>query len=201
MSILPGSGGLFQPIRPPASVEEPDSLTDMPKARQRLFDQTLKAAQGLEPLVTAKHTLKLTDVKYTGPDNFTLADQKNAILTGGTLGRALRGTFQLLDNATGQVVDKKQITLASVPYRTDRGTFIHNGTEYAVRNQMRLLPGVFTRIRGNGEIEAHTNVMPGKGLSHRYFFDPDKGIFYIRVAQSKTPLVSLLSAMGKAARG
>jgi DNA-directed RNA polymerase subunit beta len=196
MSILSGSGSLLQPMRPAAHEDEPDSLTDMSKARQRLFDHTLTAAQGLEPLANSKHTLKLTDVHYSGPDEYSLKDQKKAILTGDTLGRTLKGTFQLLDNVTGQLVDQKRVTLANVPYRTDRGTFIHNGTEYAVRNQMRLLPGVFTRIRGNGEIEAHTNVMPGKGLSHRYFLDPDKGVFYIRVAQSKTPLVSLLTAMG-----
>lgn len=198
MSILPSLGGLFQPAKP-ASIglpDEPDALTDMPKARKRLFDQTLKAAQSLEPLANARHTLKLVDVKYAGPENFSLKDQKYAVMTGGTLGRPLKGTFQLSDNATGQVLDQKRMTLASVPYRTDRGTFIHNGTEYAVRNQMRLLPGVFSRVKGNGELESHVNVLPGKGLSHRYFLDPDKGVFYIRVAQSKTPLVSLLDSMG-----
>ena len=79
---------------------------------------------------------------------------------------------------------------------TDRGTFVNNGTEYAMVNQMRLRPGVYTRIKDNGEIESHANLIPGRGVSHRYFLDPEKGQFHIRIGQSKIPIMPLLKSLG-----
>jgi DNA-directed RNA polymerase beta subunit len=61
---------------------------------------------------------------------------------------------------------------------------------------MRLRPGIFTRIKANNEVEAHANVMPGKGVSHRYFFEPETSVFRINVGQSKVPLLPILKAMG-----
>jgi DNA-directed RNA polymerase beta subunit len=40
------------------------------------------------------------------------------------------------------------------------------------------------------------NVMPGKGVSHRYFFEPETSIFKINVGQSKVALLPVLKAMG-----
>lgn len=166
------------------------------KTRQRIYDQTLQAAKSIPPLANQRHTLKLSDVDYTDPGEFSLADQKSAVLNGGTLGRKLRGTWQLLDNATGQVLDQRKQTLATVPYYTDRGTVIHKGNEWILSNQLRLRPGVFTRVQENGEVEAHVNLLPGTGPSHRYYLDPEKGAFYMKLGQAKIPVLPLMRAMG-----
>ena len=84
----------------------------------------------------------------------------------------------------------------TVPHLTQRGTFINKGTEYTLKNQQRLLPGVYTRIRDNGEIESHANIMPGKGVSHRYYLDPEKGVFKIKLGQGTVGLMPLMKAMG-----
>lgn len=179
---------------PPA----PDMRTmdDTTGVRQRIHDNVLAAAQGIEPIGNNRYTLGLANVAYAGPDKFSVKDQKRAILTGQTLERRLRGDWQLTDNATGGLVDTKSTTLAKVPFYTQRGTFILGGNEYTLANQMRLRSGVFARRKSNGELESHVNVMPGKGRAHRLYLDPKNGVFRIQMGQAKLPLMPLLKAMG-----
>lgn len=205
MGILDGpfQSPALEPPKPPAMPEMP-SLTapkrrgfgDAPATRKRVFDNVLNAAKTMPPAKNALYTLKLDDVDYVDPDEVSLSDQKNAILSGNTVARRMKGTWSLIDNTSGETLDKKTSTIARVPYFTDRGTFIHNGNEYTLANQMRLRAGIFTRQKDNGEIEAHVNVLPGKGFSHRYYLDPTKGTFHMRIGQAKLPLMPLLRAMG-----
>jgi DNA-directed RNA polymerase subunit beta len=169
---------------------------DSLRTRQTIYGGVLKAAQGLEPMANQRHTLTLRDVSYIDPEDISYRKQKEAILSGATLGRRISGTWDLTDNATGELLDTRKATVAKVPYLTNRGTFINNGNEYTLSNQMRLRSGIFTRIKDNGEIEAHANILPGKGVSHRYFLEPEKGIFYIRIGQAKIPLMPLVKALG-----
>ena len=191
---------IIQSQRPPQPIPEPDDdwrdIADPVRTRQSIYGKVLKAAQTLQPMQNQRHTLQLSDVKYVDPDYYDLRQQKQAILGNKTLGRRLQGTWNLTDNATGKTLDKQTSTIARVPFMTDRGTFIHNGLEYTVSNQLRMRPGVFTRVKENGEIEAHANIMPGEGVGHRYFLDPAKGVFYIRIQQAKIPLMPLMRALG-----
>lgn len=202
MSVLDTNPSLLkpktpQPTQPLAKPEEDRrEFGEAVKARKNIYDSVLASAQGLQPLTNQRHTLKLRDVDYIDEGNFDIQKQKEAILTGKTLGRRLGGTMDLYDNATGQLVESRKMTLARVPFMTERGTFIHNGNEYTLSNQMRLRPGIFTRVKDNGEIEAHANILPGKGSSHRYFLDPAKGVFYVRFGQAKIPLMPLLRSLG-----
>ncbi len=172
------------------------ALDDAPGTRGLIYGNVLTAANTIEPMTNQRHTLKLSNVAYNDPEEYSIADQKHAILAGKTLTRRLRGTWQLIDNATGNVMDEKTQTVARVPFLTNRGTFIHRGNEYVLINQMRLKPGIFTRRKDNGEIEAHVNVMPGKGVGHRQYLDPAKGVFYMKMGQARLPLLPLLRAMG-----
>ena len=169
---------------------------DTAKTRTNIYTNVLQAARELEPISNQRHTLRLSGVDYQDPDSVSKRDQKAAILNGLTRGRRLRGTWELVDNETGDVLDSKKSVLMTVPHMTERGTFINKGTEYTLKNQQRLLPGVYTRIKDNGEIESHANVLPGKGVSHRYFLDPEKGVFKIRLGQGTVGLMPLLKAMG-----
>lgn len=188
---------LSPPVQPRADVSPGRrAFGDATAIRKRIYDNVLKAAQTFEPVQNQRHTLALGDVQYVGPEDYSRADQKRAILTRGSLGRQLRGTWTLTDNETGEVVARKKSRLGQVPYLTDRGTFVSRGNEYTMAHQMRLRPGVFTRIKDNGELEAHVNVLPGKGLSHRVFLDPKTGVFKIKIAQANIPLLTVLKAMG-----
>lgn len=177
---------------PPKTRQFGDSVA----LRQSIFDRALESAKSIEPLKNELYTLQLSDVGYSGPEQFRKADHKRAVLTRGTLARKLQGTWNLVDNKTGQTVARRNMTLANVPYLTDSGTFVNRGVEYTLAHQMRLRAGVYAREKENGELEAHVNTMPGKGRSHRYQLDPQTGVFKINIGQASIPLVPLLKVLG-----
>ena len=176
----------------PAGTRE---MGDIAATRQRIFDNVLTASQNFKPVSNPKYTMALADAAYEGPETFSKAEEKRAILEGRSLGRRLRGTWQMRTNDPEQrVVDQKRVTLGSVPYMTPRGTFIVGGNEYSLSHQMRLRPGIFTRIKESGELESHVNV--AKGFGHRYFLDPESGVFRIQLGQARMPLLPVLKALG-----
>lgn len=177
--------------------QPPGRPVDDPKAvRGSIFDNALTAVKKLPPVSSQTHTLRFVNPGYEDPDTVSLAQQKQALLERKSLGRRLRADAQLVDNATGSVLDQRRVTLAKIPYYTDNGTMIDNGTRYSISSQLRLKPGIYTREKDNGELEAHVNVLPGQGVPHRLFLDPASGIFRIRVGQAQIPIVPLLQAMG-----
>lgn len=166
LSLLGNTPPLARPMQPlPPATQLPSfhEFHDTKKVRSIIYDKVLQAAQQLQPMANDRHTLSLTGVNYRDGETASKKEQKDAILNGRSQGRRLEGTWELMDNATQQIIASKKSVLATVPHLTDRGTFINNGTEYILRNQQRLLPGVYTRTRNNGEIESHVNVTPGKG--------------------------------------
>jgi DNA-directed RNA polymerase subunit beta len=175
----------------------PGRAVDDPAAvRGAIFDRALATVGSMPPVASKLHTLQLSEPAYEGPEDFSLTRQKQALMSRQSVGRRLRATATLTDNATGQELARRRITLAQIPYYTDRGTVIDNGTEYTIAHQLRLKPGIYTREKDNGEIEAHTNILPGQGVPHRIFLEPKSGIFRIKVGQAQIPLVPLLQAMG-----
>ena len=183
-------------ILPAPAEPQPRAFGDVGAIRTNIFDRALQSASTIEPVKNDLHTLSLSGVRYTGADRYTKADQKKAILTGNSLHRRLVGTWTLADNVTGQPISTRQATLANVPYLTDSGTFVNRGVEYTLAHQMRLKAGVYTREKDNGELEAHVNVLPGKGRMHRYFLDPKTGVFKVQLGQANIPLLPLLKAFG-----
>lgn len=168
---------------------------DIDATRTAVYQNALKAAQEYQPVSNQRYILELADPAYEGPERYSKAEEKRAILEGRSLGRRLRGTWRLRTNDDArQVVDEKRSTLAQIPYMTPRGTFILNGNEYSLSHQMRLRPGIFTRIKESGELESHVNV--ARGYGHRYFLDPETGIFRIQFGQARMPLMPVIKALG-----
>lgn len=189
-----------QPLAPrpqdPPPTPEMREFGDPYALRSRIFDGVLDAASKVQPLSDARHTLRLSNVRYGDPDHVSRAEHKKATLTGDTVGRRLKGTWELADNATGAVVDRRDQVVAHVPYLTSLGTFVHRGSHYTLNHQQRLKAGVYARRTTTGELESHVNVLPGKGATHRYLFDPAKNVFKVRFGQSEVPLAPALQAMG-----
>lgn len=164
--------------------------------RKLLYDNVLKAANTIEPISNDRYTLKLSNVAYKDPETHSAKARKKALLTGQSLGRRLYGTWTMIDNATQQPVASRSMVIANVPWVSDDGTMINRGTEYGMAHQMRLRAGAFTRRKNNGELEAHINMLPGKGMSHKIFLDPKTGIFKLNLRQAEIPLAPLLKALG-----
>ena len=173
------------------ATDDPDAL------RNSVYDSVLQAASTMDPVVSPTHTLAVRDVHYAKDDpKYTKADQKRAILERTSLTRRLRGTWDLIDNATGQTVDTKTSTLANVPAILHDGTFLNKGTRYAMGFQQRLRPGMYVRTKKDGALETHVNTRVGTGSSHRYVLTPETGKFHLNVGHAKIPLVPLLETLG-----
>lgn len=192
-ATTPAAPPAITPAAPPVDMRE---LTDMRRARQLMFDNLLNAAKTMTPVSNKRHTLRLANPRYADDKEYMDRDRKQAILAGQTISRRLLGTWELVDNATGDVLDRRDMTVAKVPYLFDDGTFVFNGNEYPISYQSRLAPGIYHRRREDGELEAHVNVA-GRGAGHRYLLDPAKGgVFYLSIGQAKIPLLTLAKSLG-----
>ncbi len=179
--------------KPQTSVRK---LGDTTSIRNKIFDNTLNSFSKIEPVSNSLgHQLSIHDLHYAGPDSFSIEDQKNAIMTGKSLNKRLRGTVRLSDTANNQLLDEKEVTLAKVPYMTQRGTFILNGNENVLAHQFRLRPGVYTRIKASGELESHVNVA-GRGRQFHILLNPAKGTFNAKLGQGSVPLMQMMRALG-----
>lgn len=171
-------------------------LGDHASLRNRIYDGVREELQSSFPQTYGGVRLELGDVDYADPGEFSLADQKQALLGDKYLARRLRGTVRLYDDASNNLLDEKQISLMRVPHLTDRGTFIHGGNEYTSMMQARLLPGVYTRKQENGELETHFNVRAGSGTAFRVGFEPASAQYRMRIQQANLHLYSLLHDLG-----
>jgi len=169
-------------------------FTDAPATRQAIMDNVLEAVKNRFPIENDDVRLELLDVKYEGPTSYTLEQQKRAILNNRRLGCSVAGTWRLTDKRTGKVLDERRDGVIRVPYYTDRGTIINNGSEYTVISQARLSPGVYVRRKQNGELESQFNV--ANGLGFRIGLDRSTGALNMSVGQGHVPLYPILSALG-----
>jgi DNA-directed RNA polymerase subunit beta' len=167
---------------------------DPAESQKALQDGVREAIQDVFPLVGSKHTLKLVDVKIVDPkDPADIKAQKEAKLQGRTFGSDVKATFHLVDNATGQVLDKSTRKVATIPDITRRLSYIVGGSEYQVKNLWTLKPGIYTRVKQNGELESQINV---KGGGFHVGFDPHSKKFTVRIGSANPPLYPVLKAIG-----
>lgn len=141
--------------------------------------------------------LEVNNLTYADKERYSLAEQREALLRDKVLARRLKGNMRLVDTETNEVLDERQnVTLARVPWVTQRGTFINNGSEYSPIMQSRLLPGAYTRKRENGEVETSFNVRPGTGSSMKVSMRPDTGVYRVKIGSSDLHAYSFFRAMG-----
>ena len=169
-------------------------FTDAAATRQALYDNMLDAVRHRFPIEDDDIRIELDDVKYEGPTEFNLSQQKKALLSNRKLAASMVGTWRMVDKKTGKVLDERRDAVMRVPFYTNRGTIIHNGNDYTVINQSRLSPGVYTRRKQNGELESQFNVANGKGF--RIGLNRETGVLNMSVGQAHIPLYPVLRAFG-----
>lgn len=179
---------------------KPDVLyspSDYATIRKQLFDNVQRAIAQRFPLRNQRYTLDVTDVGYVDPQHISIQQQKKAILQNKSIGRRIKGSWVLTDNATGKVVSKSgRQTLMTVPYMTDRGTFIRSGSQYTFNNIMRLQPGVYTKRNNDDLVSAQFNVKRGTGAGFNMKFIPSTGLFHINRGSRNVPAYFVLKQMG-----
>ena len=93
------------------------AFDDIGATRSAIFGGIAASASSIQPLVNKAHTLSVSDVGWDDPDEYkSIALQKKAILSGGTMSRNLKATLNLQDTATGDIIDSRRTTLARIPY-------------------------------------------------------------------------------------
>jgi len=177
----------------PADLREFD---DTDKTRELIYDNALAAVQRRFPVEDTDYRLELHDARYDGSQQFSLEQQKQALLKDRQLRTPIKGTWRLKHKESGELLDEREDVVLHVPFYTPRGTFIYNGNEYTVANQSRLKPGPYVRRRRTGEVETQFNVRPGTGKSFHLRLEPETGIFRMSLDQSNIPLYPFLKAMG-----
>ena len=177
--------------------DKPISFDDYDTRRELIFDSAKAGIEKSLPIENDKFRLEVEDLSYKENKPVTLKEEKEAITTGKSLTRGLQGRFVLKDIATGAVVERgSKRLLANVPYLTRRGTFIRNGSENVVINQMRMVPGAYSRKTDNGLFETLVNVRAGTGNAFKLMFDPATAEFTFRVGARKIAAYPILKTMG-----
>lgn len=172
----------------------------------RAIDDVDEQKKWIDKYITEAFTNKILKGKSTtlvienpkiGFKDYSLAEQKQAILNNKNLSRPVVGDLKLVDNETNKVIGtRKGITLAQAPYHTGRNAIISNGSSFSnPANQIRLRPGAYTRRKSNGEIETHFNLVSGTGSGFRVNLEPETGIFNLNLQTLNAPLYPFLKAM------
>jgi DNA-directed RNA polymerase beta subunit len=168
-------------------------MSRAPDRRERIHQRAIEGVENVFPLKVRDLHVEVRNA-HVVPKQFSSREQKEAILHGRTLQEPLRGDLVLRDAAGKTIETQKDVTLAQIPFFTPRHTFIVEGNEYTVSNQRRVRPGVYTRVRGNDELEAAFNL--AKGENFKINMSPEKGHLYVQYGSSKIPLYPVLRSLG-----
>ena len=107
-------------------------------------------------------TLRYGNVKADKFDD-SYGKLTSAINSGGSMFQKYRADIDILDNATGKVVDhKKGVFIGNTPVYTKKGGMLIDGNTYNLPNQIRLKPGAYTQNKASGDVETMMNVKGGR---------------------------------------
>ena len=126
-----------------------------------------------------------------------------------TYSSALKPSLRLViydidhETNTKQVLSAKEqeVYMGDIPLMTPSGTFVVNGVERVVVNQMHRSPGVFFdhdkgKTHASGKLLFNCRVIPNRGSWLDFEFDV-KDILYFRIDRKrKLPVTTLLYALG-----
>jgi DNA-directed RNA polymerase beta subunit len=172
------------------------AFNDVDAQRTEILDRIRSAYATKFPLENDRYRIEMKNLRYP-EKKYGIRDEKNAILKNQTLSIPLYGKLSLIDKTSNQVLDEQETVIARVPWLTHRGTYINNGNEYSLAaGQQRLKPGIYARMKDNGELEAHVNTVSGTGQGMRIFMEPETGVYRIMIGKSRMSLYPVLKGMG-----
>ena len=168
------------------------------------FDRVFKSIFPIEDL-NDKATLEYVSYRLEKPK----FDTEECIQRGLSYTSALKCTLRLVvyeidqENNTKDILSAKEqeVYMGEVPMMTDSGTFITNGVQRVVVNQMHRSPGVFFdhdkgKSHASGKLLFNCRVIPNRGSWLDLEYDV-KDFLYFKIDRKKKILVStLLMALG-----
>ncbi|MCX7835412.1 MAG: DNA-directed RNA polymerase subunit beta [bacterium] len=195
----------------PQVLELPDLLETQLKSYREFLQADVPIANrkpmGLEkifrsifPIEDNRGEAILEYVSYTvEPPKFTIDECKERGATySSTLKVKLRLTTQ--DEATGGPGEtvEESVFLGAIPLMTESGTFIINGAERVVVNQLHRSPGVsFSEsLHPNGTIIYSGRIIPFRGSWIEFATDINDSLYAYIDKRKKFPVTTLLRALG-----
>ncbi len=168
------------------------------------FDRVFKSIFPIEDL-NDKATLEYVSYRLEKPK----FDVEECIARGLTYSSALKCTLRLVvyeidqENNTKDILSAKEqeVYMGEVPMMTDSGTFITNGVQRVVVNQMHRSPGVFFdhdkgKTHASGKLLFNCRVIPNRGSWLDFEYDV-KDFLYFKIDRKKKIFAStLLLALG-----
>jgi len=168
------------------------------------FDRVFKSIFPIEDL-NDKATLEYVSYRLEKPK----FDVEECITRGLTYSSALKCTLRLVvyeidpENNTKDILSAKEqeVYMGEVPMMTNSGTFITNGVQRVVVNQMHRSPGVFFdhdkgKTHASGKLLFNCRIIPNRGSWLDLEYDV-KDFLYFKIDRKKKIFVStLLLALG-----
>ena len=177
-----------------------EQLNDISKGIDKVFTSIFPIEDGND-----KSTLEYISYKLEKP-KFDVIECKQRSLS---YSAALKANLRLVvydidaENNTKQILSAKEqeVFIGDLPLMTPSATFITNGVERVVVNQMHRSPGVFFdhdkgKTHASGKLLFNCRIIPGRGSWLDFEFDP-KDILHFRIdRKKKLPITTILFALG-----
>lgn len=155
---------------------------------QELFDEVF-------PIENYDGSFALEFVRYyVDPVLITLDEARSRDLT---WSRPLRATIRLVNRKTGEIKEE-EVYLGDFPAMTERGTFIINGTERVVVNQLARSAGVYyaAELGIPGQESFLAKLIPDRGAWIEFDLAPGDVVSVKIDNRKKIPVTMMLRAFG-----
>lgn len=155
---------------------------------QELFDEIF-------PIESYDGSFALEFVDYKiDPDQITLDEARSRDLT---WSRPLRATIRLVNRKTGEMKEE-EVFLGDFPGMTERGTFIINGTERVVVNQLARSAGVYysADLSIPGQESYKAKLIPDRGAWIEFDLAPNSEMTVKIDNRKKIPLTLIFRIFG-----
>ena len=180
------------------SLEE--QLSELSKGIDKVFKSIFPIEDGND-----KSTLEYISYKLEKP-KFDVIECKQRSLS---YCAALKANLRLVvydidsENNTKQILSAKEqeVFIGDLPLMTPSATFITNGVERVVVNQMHRSPGVFFdhdkgKTHASGKLLFNCRIIPSRGSWLDFEFDPKDILFFRIDRKKKLPITTILFALG-----
>lgn len=174
--------------------------TEQKNAKHQELLNTLKQeVEALFPMVSRNgKSISIASVHWDNAGIGMMNDlraQKKAKLGEGSIQSRLLANVEFKDEE-GKSLDSKQgYVLMTMPHVTSRNSYILEGSELQVVNQLRLRPGLYTALKGEAEVETQLNTTASG--SYKVLLDRRTGVLRFKSGtDKKVPIFSVLQALG-----
>src|SRR5579864_5304327 len=185
-----------------------DQFLQMQKPEAGRLDEGLQAVfSSVFPIKDFSETslLEYVDYHFEDPKYDVEECQQRSMTYAAPLKVTLRLIVFDVDQETGarsvKDIKEQDVYMGDVPFMTDNGTFVVNGTERVIVSQMHRSPGVFFdhdkgKTHSSGKLLFAARVIPYRGSWLDFEFDA-KDIIHVRIdRRRKLPATTLLYALG-----